>query len=30
MVGWDENGIPSPGKLAELSLEWVSELLTEA
>jgi len=27
MAGWDENGVPSPGKLAELELEWVSEPL---
>ena len=25
MAGWDENGIPLPGKLAELGLEWALE-----
>ena len=27
MNGWDENGAPNKGKLAELGLEWVGELL---
>jgi aldehyde:ferredoxin oxidoreductase len=27
MAGWDEEGIPTPGKLAELNLEWVAKLL---
>ena len=24
-VGWDENGVPTPGKIAELSLAWIME-----
>ena len=27
MNGWDENGVPNKGKLAELGLEWVGDLL---
>jgi aldehyde:ferredoxin oxidoreductase len=27
MVGWDKNGVPSKGKLAELDLFWVAEEL---
>jgi len=27
MAGWDEEGVPTRGKLAELGLEWVAELL---
>jgi len=27
MAGWDENGVPTPGKLAELGLDWAIELL---
>jgi len=27
MAGWDEEGVPTRGKLAELGLEWVVELL---
>ena len=27
MAGWDEEGVPTPGKLAELNLEWVADLL---
>ncbi len=25
MAGWDENGVPTPGKLADLELEWTEE-----
>ncbi|RIK45339.1 MAG: aldehyde ferredoxin oxidoreductase [Chloroflexi bacterium] len=25
MAGWDEGGVPTPGKLAELELEWTQE-----
>jgi aldehyde:ferredoxin oxidoreductase len=27
MHGWDRNGIPTTGKLVELDLEWVDDLL---
>jgi len=27
MAGWDENGVPTPGKLAELGLDWAIDLL---
>ena len=27
MAGCDENGVPTPGKLADLGLEWVADLL---
>lgn len=27
MAGWDEEGVPTRGKLAELGLEWVADLL---
>ena len=30
MAGWDQNGVPTAGKLAELELEWVAELLESA
>ena len=28
MNGWDENGVPTAGKLTGLDLDWVAELLT--
>ena len=27
MMGWDEGGVPTPAKLAELDVSWVAELL---
>jgi aldehyde:ferredoxin oxidoreductase len=27
MAGWDEEGVPTPSKLAELKLDWVNDLL---
>jgi aldehyde:ferredoxin oxidoreductase len=24
-MGWDDNGVPTPGKIAELGLEWIIE-----
>ena len=27
MAGWDENGVPTPGKLRELGLDWVAEMI---
>jgi len=27
MAGWDQEGVPTRGKLAELNLDWVAELL---
>lgn len=29
MMGWDENGVPSRGKLEELNVGWVADLLEE-
>jgi aldehyde:ferredoxin oxidoreductase len=25
MLGWDKNGLPTPAKLAELGIEWVTK-----
>jgi len=27
MMGWNENGIPTPGKYSELGIEWVTEYM---
>ncbi|NIO62367.1 MAG: aldehyde ferredoxin oxidoreductase, partial [Gammaproteobacteria bacterium] len=30
MLGWDESGIPTNGRLVELGIEWAAEYLEEA
>jgi aldehyde:ferredoxin oxidoreductase len=30
MLGWDEEGVPTAGRLAELGIEWVAEVLGKA
>ncbi len=27
MMGWDENGVPTPGRLVELNIEWAAQYL---
>jgi aldehyde:ferredoxin oxidoreductase len=29
LAGWDEEGVPTPAKLSELKLEWVTDLAEE-
>jgi aldehyde:ferredoxin oxidoreductase len=27
MMGWDENGVPTHGRLIELNIEWAAQYL---
>ena len=28
MLGWDENGVPTYGRLVELGIEWAEQYIT--